>query len=143
MERCIVGIYLGICSITDIRRREIPLLVTGGTIILGLIMQSISGKMSWLMWVGGILIGVFLMGVSKITNEALGYGDCLSVMAAGACLGGVQNLELLLAGLTLAAVFSAILLGTGKADGKYKLPFLPFLLAAHMGITLLEWSNGI
>lgn len=143
MERWMVGIYLGVCSMTDIRKREIPLLVTGGMMALGLIMQILFGKISWLMWGGGILLGVCLAGVSRITNEALGYGDCLCVMAVGACLGAVQNMELFLAGLTLAAIFSAGLLASGKADRKYKLPFLPFLFAAHIGITLLEWSGKI
>lgn len=130
MREAAAIVYLTVCSITDLRTREVS--VRLGLIFLagGSVLQILDRGMPWNIWVGGILTGIFLMGISKITGEALGYGDSMAVMVIGGLVGFWKTVGILLTALTASAVISAILLILGRAGRKDTVPFLPFLLAA-------------
>ena len=86
--------------------------------------------------IGGILIGGAFLGISKVTRGQIGIGDGLILCVTGLGLGIAKGMEMLLYGLLLAALFSAILLVRKVANRKMTIPFIPFLFVGYL-ITIL------
>lgn len=85
----------------------------------------------------GMIPGLVLCAIAFATGEALGYGDCMAVAACGALLGLRAAVELVFASLILSAVWAVLLVVKKKAGRKDTFPFIPFLLAAQLCLTLL------
>ena len=78
---------------------------------------------------------------SGITKEAVGKGDGWFFLISGIYLGAVKNLVLLAGGLgicfllSMVLVFKGIIQGTDR--GRLRIPLLPFLLPAGIGVMFL------
>ncbi len=134
------GGYLCVVSVWDIRKREIPLwlIAVGGLLAAGL--GFFSEKHSIMLMIAGALVGMVFVGISKVTEEAFGYGDSLMIVVAGVYLGFWNVLGLLVWAHVLAALFAGyILIRKGIYKG-VSFPFVPFLLAAY---TVIVWQGGI
>lgn len=134
------GGYLCVVSVWDIRKREIPLwlIAVGGLLAAGL--GFFSEKHSIMLMIAGALVGMVFVGISKVTEEAFGYGDSLMIAVAGVYLGFWNVLGLLVWAHVLAALFAGyILIRKGIYKG-VSFPFVPFLLAAY---TVIVWQGGI
>ena len=134
------GGYLCVVSVWDIRKREIPLwlIAVGGLLAAGL--GFFSEKHSIMLMIAGALVGMVFVGISKVTEEAFGYGDSLMIAVAGVYLGFWNVLGLLVWAHVLAALFAGyILIRKGIYKGA-SFPFVPFLLAAY---TVIVWRGGI
>lgn len=134
------GGYLCVVSVWDIRKREIPLwlIAVGGLLAAGL--GFFSEKHSIMLMIAGALVGMVFVGISKVTEEAFGYGDSLMIAVAGVYLGFWNVLGLLVWAHVLAALFAGyILIRKGIYKGA-SFPFVPFLLAAY---TVIVWQGGI
>ena len=81
---------------------------------------------------GGMLLGVGLLGIAKMTGESLGYGDGLLFLVTGIYLGGWDNCALLMTSLVLAFVFAIIQILVRKKSAKSEIPFVPFVLSAYV-----------
>ena len=94
----IMGVYLISLSYSDMKRRKLSV----GVIVLGflsaLVFQAITGIESWRAVAGGILTGFLFMGISRLTEEKIGYGDSLLIIVLGTFLGMWKLLILLLGG---------------------------------------------
>ncbi len=92
-----------------------------------------------LLW--GCLIGAALLGISRITEGALGEGDGLFFMVSGLYLGFWRNLFFFVASLFLCSMAGLVFLARGKYKGegcrKKTLPFL--LFAFPVGMLLAGW----
>ena len=86
----------------------------------------------WIYLLGGVVLGLILLAVSRVTEESIGYGDGLTVAACGAALGFFQAFAIFALAVCFAAVWSGVLLVTGGAGRKDSFPFDPFLLAAQV-----------
>ena len=79
----IMGVYLISLSYSDMKRRKLSV----GVIVLGflsaLVFQAITGIESWRAVAGGILTGFLFMGISRLTEEKIGYGDSLLIIVLG------------------------------------------------------------
>ena len=80
--------------------------------------------------------GVFLL-VSRVTQEAFGYGDSLMIAVTGVYLGFWNVLYLLVWAYVLTAVFAGYVLIRKGFQKDAAFPFVPFLLAAYIGIVCL------
>ena len=86
-------------------------------------------------------VGVGLLFLSRITKEAVGKGDGWFFLISGIYLGAVKNLVLLAGGLgicfllSMVLVFKGIIQGTDR--GRLRIPLLPFLLPAGIGVMFL------
>lgn len=136
MEHFLILSFLGINSWTDIRRKQISLFSVGLFLAAGIFYECIIlEKNSAVFW--GLLPGAVLLGVSKLSREALGMGDALLMLVLGIYLGLEAALDVLLLALFLAAVWAGILLFVGKKGRNYAFPFVPFLLIGYMGRWIL------
>ena len=129
----IMGVYLISLSYSDMKRRKLSV----GVIVLGflsaLVFQAITGIESWRAVAGGILTGFLFMGISRLTEEKIGYGDSLLIIVLGTFLGMWKLLILLLGAFGLAAAVSILLMIKRKFTRKSMIPFVPFLTVAYMG----------
>ena len=139
MEVIIMGItggYLAVMAVIDRRRKEIPVIPGIFCLVVLALAQIVNGK-GWIHWVPGLLIGLFLYLVSKVTRGAIGEGDALVYLLTGIALGFFRNLELLIRSLFLASIVSGFLLVFCRVGKKYRVPFVPFTALAYGMVMLI------
>ena len=135
-EISVLGIMAGL-SFADIRSRKIP---TTGLILWGVLTALYQG---WLVWRGelrienvclGAGVGIIFLVVSKITDEAIGYGDSVAITILGTYLGFWVILENLAGAFFLSALWSIGQISIRKS--KHSIPFIPFLTAGYLFILI-------
>ena len=82
----------------------------------------------------GMSVGVVLLMLSVLTGGRIGAGDAVLLIVTGIYLGLEQNLQLFFSGLLLCGMWALGLLILRKKSRKDSIPFVPFLLAAYMGM---------
>jgi leader peptidase (prepilin peptidase) / N-methyltransferase len=133
----ILGIMLIICGISDIKSRKISLSIVIFSFISMVIFISFNKEVSYISGLGGVLVGVFLLILSRITKGEIGIGDGLIFCVTGLGLGMWDNLCLLVYSLFFASIFAGVVLVTKWMDKKQVIPFVPFVLAGYLGILLV------
>lgn len=83
-------------------------------------------------------IRVFLL-VSKVTEEAIGYGDSVAIMILGGYLGFWKVVGVLAAAFFTSGVCSVILAFRGRVK---TMPFFPFLTLGYI-LMLAEQRGGV
>ena len=83
VSRIVAMVILTGLSFMDYKIRKVPrdvlLLCMVGTVLY----QAVTQNIDWMVSLGGGLIGMIFIGISKITREAIGYGDSLGILALG------------------------------------------------------------
>ena len=85
----------------------------------------------------GIGVGVLFLLVSKVTEEAIGYGDSVAIMILGGYLGFWKVVGVLAAAFFISGVCSVILAFRGRVK---TMPFFPFLTLGY--ILMLAEQGG-
>ena len=127
-----LGVFLLICSVTDIKRREIKLSVLVIFGIIAVCLYMIFHPVGIFEEAAGIVTGLVFVGLFFITDEKIGLGDGLLMTVTGIFLGGRQNASLIMTAMLLSACFSVLILILKKADRKTGFPFVPFVFAAYI-----------
>ena len=77
VSRIVAMVILTGLSFMDYKIRKVPrdvlLLCMAGTVLY----QAVTQNIDWMVSLGGGLIGMIFIGISKITREAIGYGDSM------------------------------------------------------------------
>ena len=123
---------LGITAYRDWKEQNVylhmPLLTGAAGVLLHLLYQKNS--------IADLLLGVGLGGVIVLlawgSSGEVGIGDGMMLMASGTFLGAWGNLELFLTALFLAGTAALFLVTVKRKERDYRMPFLPFLLAAYL-----------
>jgi leader peptidase (prepilin peptidase)/N-methyltransferase len=124
----------------DLRHQMIPDAMTLPGIPVGLLINLMTGRMSWLDSVVGILVGggLFLM-IILASRGGMGGGDLKLGAMLGAFLGWKALLFALFVAIVVGGVIGAVLLVTGRRSRKDPIPFGPFLAAG--GAMALFWGE--
>jgi len=130
-------LFLGAGSVMDLRKREIPAGFLAGFAAAGILVQLWAMLVEKEMggcagWMAGGAAGILLMGLARVTDQAIGYGDAWTAAVLGVWLGFFALMEIFFLGLFLAAGYSAWLFLVKRAGRKYRIAFLPFLLAGYL-----------
>ena len=134
-----VLIFLSICTVFDIRRKEIPLVLAGAgmTAAVGfMIWQKGNGTVLAEQILLSLLPGLFFLLVSWCTKEKVGYGDGILLLITGLTVGFNQCFTGLCISLFLSAFFGVLLLLFHKAQKNSRIPFVPFLTMG-MGVCFI------
>ena len=132
-------IFLSICTVFDIRKKEIPLILAGSG------MAAAIGFTVWRLGNGSVfagqvllsmLPGLFFLLVSWCTKEKVGYGDGILLLIIGLMGGFYLCLTGLCISLFLSALFGVLLLFLHKAQKSSRIPFVPFLTMG-MGVCFI------
>lgn len=125
-------VFLFPCCIWDIRRRVVPLrmvfiglVLTGGLLLLRLFRREMDVRQAGIC----LLPGLLLLAVCLLAGGAVGSGDGLMWLIIGGVLQPWDGMAALLLAMLLIALWSGVLLLTGRAGRKTRLPFVPFSLA--------------
>lgn len=122
-------IIVTISAITDIRKQIIyiwPVIIASvfAIIIRLFIVGNIKSAIM------GACVGIcFLIG-SRLTKQAIGYGDGLVILFLGLCLGFNQCISVCLACLFLISLVMIALLVLKRVQRKTAIPVMPWLLVA-------------
>lgn len=133
-----LGILLVPCTVTDIRKREIPtwyVLLFGA---LAVVCQLVAGMENvWEMLVG-VLPGALFLVVSFLSKGKVGAGDGILLLAMGIFSGIGFTLTVTLYALISAAVIGGLILIIRRRPRNEQLPFVPFLTASAAAECILE-----
>ena len=134
----LLAVIMIICAVVDIKKKEIPVwifVMLGITALTGSIW---GGGYGLYQMAAGVIPGILLLGLARITEQSIGYGDGI-VLAEIGCMTGAGICIIILAGaLALAGFFSMGMLVIKKVDKKYKIPFIPFLTTVYIIVICLQ-----
>ena len=130
--KIILLLFLGYAAFSDAFTKQISLVSAGLSFLAGLVLQIITSAFSFLDLALACAIGIVLAGVSRLSGEALGYGDSVLFITSGIFLGFTENIFLLLFSLLLCAVYSIFMMLIGKKKIKDSIAFAPFILGGYL-----------
>lgn len=128
---------LTLCSAEDIKKKQIrlhPVLLFG---IFGVFLHMLFRMQSIENMLLGMSVGVALLILSILTGGRIGAGDAVLLIVTGIYLGFEQNMQLFFSGLLLSGLWAIAALTLKKKSREDSIPFIPFLLAAYMGMLVL------
>lgn len=129
-----VFILLGIAGVIDYKRKEIPIyLLTLMSMVILLFAICCQNINPWYRLAGAVFGGILFV-VSKITKEAVGYGDSWMILLLGIHLGIFKALQVLFVASIFAAGFSLFFLWRHNWKRDSTLPFITFLSIAYIGV---------
>ncbi len=126
-------------SVTDLRRRVIPNLLTGAAGALGLIVAAIEAGASGMLMAAllGLMAALPLLIVALARPEGMGMGDVKLVGVIGIYL-GITAWAAVLPALGLAALTGAMIsLATRTPPSRTTLPLAPFLAVGTVPVAWL------
>jgi prepilin signal peptidase PulO-like enzyme (type II secretory pathway) len=128
--KLVLLIYLLLLSVYDLKGKRLPvwLLFVGGTFVVGCrgFIQDVSVE-------GFLLTGIsilFLLGVAKLTREAIGYGDCVVLSICSFCFPIFDFLWTVWISCVCLLLFYIGRKFIGKEQNGIAYPYLPFLTGA-------------
>ena len=130
--RVCFGLYLGILSVRDIRKREIPILLLGlGLVFVPLFILSDAheGISGYLL---SMIPGVVFLVISYLSRGQLGQADAGVLICVGLCIGFEAVIVVISVSLISIALFSMVMLIVGKLNRKSTLPYIPFVLLGYI-----------
>ena len=142
------GIYilvLFLILLIDLRQQRIMNMVVFPATILALFAGLVRGPETlWLALFGACAGFIFFsvlywFGKNRYGRSALGFGDVKLAMMLGAMLGFRYIWPALVLGMLLAGLTSGLLLTSGRAGLRTKVPYGAFLAGA--GIIILAWTT--
>lgn len=123
---------LGVHSIEDIREKKITVPITLFSAVLGIVLHLIYQRESIFAMLAGILPGIFILGLSRMTRGQIGMGDGMVFMLTGLYLGLVENLLLMCISFFLAGIWGLFRLVVCHCSKNERMPFLPFLFFGYL-----------
>ena len=131
-ELILLLIFLLLGSIWDIKERAVPVWFFLFAMVVVFVMKLLLGEILVAEQLGGMMIGVLLLIVGKLTKGQIGEADGITFIITGFVLGFWDNFLLLTEALFLSFFWSLVFMLLKKINLKSKLPFLPFVLAAFL-----------
>ncbi len=133
-----VFLFLLICSIQDLKEKQLSVKVLAGFGIIFLISSLIWENITPEQRIWNMLPGAAALFLAFLTKEQIGYGDGICLLIAGNLISCNVLLGAVMSGLILICICSVVLLIEKKADRKTTLPFLPFFMAGMVFQTVMK-----
>jgi len=137
IENVITMGFLFVMSIVDIKKKVVPFWILLLMSISIVILRILAVEDTWHSTFGGIAIGLLFFVISKVTKEAIGYGDSWVILLIGLIKGMLCCIEIVLSASFGASIFSIIYSMINGWKRKHTVPFMPFLTAAYLGAIVL------
>lgn len=84
----------------------------------------------------GSFVGIICLLISLLTDESVGVGDGLMLVVSGIFLGFWTNVTMFMLALAMVGGVGLYMLTRKKKGRGYRVPFLPYLLAAYLCVLL-------
>ena len=124
-------VFLGVSTYFDFRWKSIPIWVQGMGVIFLCTSIIIEGqKLNW-NHIFSLMPGMFLLTLSFVTRENIGYGDGISVLILGGMIGVKNCIWVLCISLMMMSFVGIVLMVTKRANRKTRIPYIPFMFVAE------------
>lgn len=138
MEAMGMGSMLAICSLFDLWKKQIPMVILLVFGITGILYQIYYGKLPLPDVFFGVMVGTALYVISIVSGEKIGKGDAMMLMSSGLYMGFWKNITLLWLGSAMAGVVCMVMYLCMKKGKDATVPFAPFLLGAYLVLWLVR-----
>lgn len=130
-------IFLVLQTIKDVKTQKLDLWEMVIFLTAGLLL-----KIFWLregVWeiIPGMSVGIIMLGISYLTEEAMGYGDGMVVLVTGVLCGIKTVLLTIYIAFFLMSILALWLLIKKGFSYKARIPFVPCILAGFLGGIIL------
>ncbi len=132
ISKIFILLFLFVAAFIDYQKKEIPIILPIVGFIPAITLSLITKTPVFLDMVLGCLIGCLSIILSKITKQAIGYGDGMILICTGVALGFLKNLILVALSLIIAACTCALLMFVKRKRTKDEVAFIPFLLGGYV-----------
>ncbi len=125
-------------SVEDILKRRLVLWhILAGAALMVVPAVIFDGLLLWER-IPGLLIGLSLMGLSKLTKGKIGMADGMLIGSIGLATGMIRSFYTLSWTVMIAGVFAAVMWITRKMGRKDSFPLVPFMLAGYVCELLIK-----
>ena len=138
----VLGFTLMIQSYWDLRYKEIPIMVTAVSGVVGLLLSFI-GKREWIDVLIAFIPGLCCLGIGRVTRQAIGYGDGFLLCGMAMYISCRDILSVSMMAVMMSGVVALVCIAFQKKKGKDQLPFVPFLAVAWIIYILVEKGVSI
>lgn len=132
-----VFLLLGMCSVSDWRKKTMPLSLLVMLSVVIVCFVILCDTVSMRLRLGGVFMGLLFLLISKVTGEAIGYGDSWLILLLGIHMGYLRAIGVLFVASMLAGIASLFFLWKCNWKRTATLPFVPFLSISYLGAILL------
>lgn len=126
-----MGVLTGL-SVMDCKIRKVPRDVLLACMAGSVIYQVVTRDVEWRLLVAGGFVGAGFLIMSRLTREAIGYGDSLAILILGIYLGIWSLLVVLVTSFFILAVIALICLVIRDKKRNLAFPFYPFLTMGYL-----------
>ena len=126
-----ICIYIGLLAAWDMCKKSIPLMVVLFGIVGGCVISFYRMAVGLVLWpeiLASIVPGAFLLLLSYLTKEQIGYGDGMVLLGQGLFLGWKCAWFALVVGQLAASICVLVLLVSRKISKNASVAYVPFLL---------------
>ncbi len=126
-------LFLIIETREDIENRELALEKLIFFFLIGLLLKIfwLHGSITELL--SGMSVGMVLLGISYLSDEALGYGDGMVVLITGVLCGIKMTIVIVSFAFLVMSIAAMFLLVKNGFFYKARVPFVPCILAGFLG----------
>ena len=130
MARLVVA-FIGLCanSMKDLKIKEISMIITFAYGFCGCILRVVGGA-AVTDFILSLIPAAVCFLLAFVTREQIGYGDAWVLLATGCCLESGEMLMICMLSLTGISLVALFLCAFLHKNGRFELPYVPFLLAA-------------
>ena len=119
----------------DYKIRKVP-----KDVLVSCLAGAVIYRIDWRLALAGALVGGIFVGISKLTREAIGYGDSFAIVILGIYLGLWGLLEVLASAFIVLGLVGLFTFVVQKKRGNWSLPFFPFLTAGYLlSVVIGRW----
>ena len=138
-------VALGIASIIDLKTKKIPVQLVVGMLIAGvfrtmlLVYETDNIKGLIFNIILSMIPGLFMLLISFLSKQSIGYGDSLIVLAMSFFLSAEELIGIIMFSMTMAGIVALILIVVAKKKKNYEMAFCPFLILGYGAMVLLRF----
>ena len=136
-----VGVFLAICTYTDVKNGYIYTGVCVVNIFAALVVHLMESAFDWSNVAVGAAVGILVMIIAILSKEKIGKGDAWVISTLGVILGGTTTTSVLFWASLLGCIYSVVGIMIGRIKAKDKMVFMPFVFAGTVVTGLLGGIN--
>lgn len=125
-------VFMAAAAYQDWKEKQINAAILLVAAFCGMVLQAGLQKESIRSILAGVSVGLVLLLLAWITGGSIGAGDGMMFMVCGVYLGFRENMNLLMTALIMAGITALFMIVVKKKGRNYRLPFVPFVLAAYL-----------
>lgn len=127
-------LYAAVLALYDIKNKKLPLVLCIGFLLEGIVCMLIKKTE-----IAALIPGAILCIISFLSRGSLGIGDGIVTIAIGMHIGLEKTIYALCIAFVISSIYGAVLFVI-KKNGKYEMPFIPFICT---GLTIAILLGGI